>query len=218
MSIRKINENALVLDNFGRTCVDCGGHLYLRYLGPLKESQTLCELSNAAFDWREKYIESGVLSEDDNELYQFLSGMINLGVPLDARSVSREFSGVFEDAKQRGFLDFLGVDSKAGEYVMICPDRRCAKKRSGSSPTYPKHPDQRGKHIKINENGSQDKYERVFVPKEIKLGERTCPNCGDQTLFKDHMDPDTGEDVYNCSRCGNDYITNEKGGFNRFYF
>jgi ribosomal protein S27AE len=184
----------------------------------LKESQTLCELSDAAYDWREKYIESGVMSEDDNELYQFLSEMIKLGTSIDVRSLSKEFSGVFEDAKQRGFLDFLGIDSKTGEYVMICPNRKCARKRRESSPTYPKHPDQRGKHININEDGSQDKYEKVFIPKEIKLGEKTCPSCGDVTMSKDHVDPDTGEDVYTCSRCGDDYITNDKGGYNRFYF
>ena len=45
-----------------------------------------------------------------------------------------------------------------------------------------------------------------------------CPNCGDPTLSKSHIDPDTGSDVYDCSRCGNEYVINDKGGFNRFYF
>lgn len=225
MSIRKINMDELVVDRFGRKCVDCETPLYLKYLRPLKESQTLCKLSDAADEWMDSYESSGDSfdedvrkSEDNDELYRFLSQIQKLGVAVDARVLSREFVGEFEDAKRRGFLDFLGTSDKAGEYIMICPNRRCKGKKMGNSPTYPTHPDQRGKHININEDGSQDKYEKVFNPEDVKLGERTCPNCGDPFLFKDHIDPDTGRNVYNCSRCGNDYIENESGGFNKFYF
>jgi len=224
MTIRRIDKDDLILDKYGRTCVDCGKPLYLRYSGPLRESQMLCKLSDAATDWMDQYTGSGdsfdedvKKSKDNDELFEFLS-LIQKFDSLDVRQIPKSLMGVYEDAKRRGFFVSIGADDKAGEYVMICPNRQCARKREGISSTYPQHPDQRGKHININEDGTQDEYEKVFVPKETKMGEKTCPGCGDITMFKDHVDPDTGEDVYNCSRCGNDYITNGKGGFKRFYF
>jgi hypothetical protein len=220
MSIRRLNKSELILDKYGRKCVDCGGSLYLRYLGPLKESHVLCELSDDALDWIDKYAETGASSEDDAELYKFLSEMMKLGTPLDSRSLSTGLSGAFEDAKQRGFLNFLGADDKTGEYTMICPNRQCAKHRMGTSSTYPKHPDQRGKHININEDGSQDKFEKLPPSRSHVQGEAACPACGTPTLVRSYADPETGNPVFTCSNswCGNEYVRSGKGGYERFYF
>lgn len=212
-------KKSLIPDQYGRRCVDCGEPLHLIYEGPLADSQALVKLTDSAEDWIEEYAESGGSlegedAEENNALYEFLLAVQKLD-SLNVRTLPKEFESEFEEAKRRGFFTFIGSHAKAGTYVLDCFNRHCPGHNMGRNKTQPRDPDQRGKRININDDGTQDKFEKLIPNRTISREiEGSCPSCGTPSLVKSHSR--AGEIIYICDECHKHYRVKDTGkGYDR---
>ena len=122
---------------------------------------------------------------------------------LNYNTLPEKYRFLFDVARQRGFFESAGGgEGISGRYDLRCSKQSC---RSNSQDRRTRQ-DPRGMSININEDGSQDEFEKaVKRDSSYKKAVGCCPVCGTLTMME------TKENLFTCSECGQSFRLKETG-------